>query len=84
MEAKEEAKEEEKPEVVQNLQHHFQLFKQKRDGQEKCDSVLRDILDIEQNKDLLELLQLQQKQSYQAIIGDLIKKDSNFLQGSGQ
>jgi hypothetical protein len=48
----------------------------KKETQEKCDKLLKDILNIEQNKDLIEQLHKQHKQGYQSLIGDLIKKDT--------
>jgi hypothetical protein len=40
-----------------DLQENFELFREKKEAQAKCDALLRDILRIEENKDLVELLQ---------------------------
>ena len=40
-----------------NLKQNFELFRLKKENQEKCDKLLKEILNIETNKDLLDQLQ---------------------------
>jgi hypothetical protein len=54
---KAEAKEPEKLGDDVNLRENFELFKQKKEAQAKCDILLKDIKRIEENKDLIELLE---------------------------
>jgi hypothetical protein len=40
-----------------DLRQHFELFRLKKEAQQKCDALLQDITYIESNQDLLALLQ---------------------------
>ena len=59
-----------------HLQANFELFKKKKELLKLCESVLRDIEDLDNHKDLLDLFDQQQKLSYKSLVGEIISKQA--------